>query len=143
MKGACFLPAIVDVNLYFSNNYMQLGVLKSIYNLSIILQFYLTVLKGKMWEADPELVLVGVGSIDTINTAFDPDSKERNRTWSRGTLEDSVDRMSLLSEHFYSGRVPWNQEGRKPVFEHMKMAKNAIRERVEAHGKRKASIRSL
>ena len=84
-----------------------------------------------MWEADPDLVLVGMGSIDTINEAFDPDSKQRNRTWSRGMLEDSAELMSMLSEHFYVGRVLWASDGRKPVLEHVVMAKNAIRERVE------------
>ena len=96
-----------------------------------------------MWEKDPDLVLVGVGSFDTINAAFDPDSKQRNRTWSRGMLEDSADWMNMLSEHFYVGRTPWSQEGRKPVLEHVPMVKNSIRERVEAHKKLQASIKSL
>ena len=96
-----------------------------------------------MWEKDPDLVLVGVGSIDTINAAFDPDSKQRNRTWSRGMLEDCADYMTMLSEHFYVGRVPWSEEGRKPVLEHVPMVKNSIRERVEAHKKLQASIESL
>ena len=96
-----------------------------------------------MWEKDPDLVLVGVGSFDTINAAFDPDSKQRNRTWSRGMLEDCADYMNMLSEHFYVGRVPWSQEGRKPVPEHVRMVKNSIRERVEAHKKLQASIKSL
>ena len=96
-----------------------------------------------MWEADPDLVLVGVGDVNTINEAYDPDSKQRKRTWSRGMLEESADYMNLISEHFYVGRVPWSQEGRKPVLEHVVMAKNAIRERVEAHKKLQASIESL
>ena len=96
-----------------------------------------------MWEADSDLVLVGVGSIDTINKAFDPDSAKRNRTWSRGMLEDSADYMNLISEHFYVGRVPWSQDGRKPVLEHVVLAKNQIRERVELHKKLQASIEGL
>jgi alpha-N-arabinofuranosidase len=96
-----------------------------------------------MWEADPDLVLVGVGDVNTINADYDPDSKLRNRTWSRGMLEECADWMSMLSEHFYVGRVPWSQEGRKPVLEHVVMAKNAIRDRVEAHKKLQASIKSL
>jgi len=96
-----------------------------------------------MWEKDPDLVLVGVGSFDTINEAFDPDSKQRNRTWSRGMLEDSAKWMTMLSEHFYVGMVPWSQDGRKPVLEHVPMIKNSIRERVEAHKKLQASIKSL
>ncbi len=96
-----------------------------------------------MWEADPDLVLVGVGDVNTINEAYDPDSKQHKRTWSRGMLEESADYMTLLSEHFYVGRVPWEQDGRKPVLEHVVMAKNAIRERVENHKKLQASIKSL
>lgn len=96
-----------------------------------------------MWEKDPGLVLVGVGSFDTINAAFDPDSKQRNRTWSRGMLEESAEYMNVLSEHFYVGRVPWNQDERKPVLEHVPMVKNSIRERVEAHKKLQASMEGL
>ena len=96
-----------------------------------------------MWEADPDLVLVGVGDVNTINADYDPDSKQRNRTWSRGMLEECADWMSMLSEHFYVGRVPWSQEARKPVLEHVTMAKNAIRDRVEAHKKLQASIKGL
>jgi len=96
-----------------------------------------------MWKADPDLVLVGVGSFDTINAAFDPDSKQRNRTWSRGMLEESAEYMNMLSEHLYVGRVPWNQDERKPVLEHVPMVKNSIRERVEAHKVLQASIEGL
>jgi len=96
-----------------------------------------------MWERDPDLVLVGVGDAYRINEAFDPDSKERNRTWSRGMLEDSADWMSLISEHFYVGRVPWTQDERKAVLEHVPMIKNSIRERVEIHKELQASIESL
>ncbi len=96
-----------------------------------------------MWEADPGLVLVGVGSVYTINDDYDPDSKQAKRTWSRGMLEDSADWMSMLSEHFYVGRVPWSQERRKPVLEHVTMAKNSIRDIVEAHKKLQASIKGL
>ncbi|MFC1840505.1 alpha-L-arabinofuranosidase C-terminal domain-containing protein [Thermodesulfobacteriota bacterium] len=96
-----------------------------------------------MWKVDPDLVLVGVGDAYRINEEYDPDSKQRKRTWSRGMLEDSADWMSMLSEHFYVGRVPWGQDGRKPVLEHVQMAKNAIRERVETHKKLQASVKSL
>ena len=96
-----------------------------------------------MWEADPDLVLVGVGNAYTINDDYDPDSKQRKRTWSRGMLEDSADWMSMLSEHFYVGRVPWSQEGRKPVLEHVIMAKNSIRDIVEIHKKLQESIKGL
>jgi alpha-N-arabinofuranosidase len=96
-----------------------------------------------MWEVDPDLILVGVGDAYTINAEYDPDSKQRKRTWSQGMLEDSADWMSMLSEHFYVGRVPWSQEGRKPVLEHVPMAKNAIRERVETHKKLQASLENL
>jgi len=96
-----------------------------------------------MWEADPDLVLVGVGNCYTINEDYDPDSRQRKRTWSRGMLEDSADWMNLLSEHFYVGRVPWTREGRKPVLEHVRMAKDSIRDIVETHKKLQASIENL
>ena len=84
-----------------------------------------------MWETDPDLVLVGVGSFDTINEAFDPDSKQRHRTWSRGMLEDSAEWMTMLSEHFYVGRVPWSEDGRKTCC------------RTCAHGKKMLSVNEL
>ncbi len=96
-----------------------------------------------MWETDPDLILSAVGDVNTINKDFDPDSVKRNRTWSRGMLEDSADYMNLISEHFYVGRVPWNEDARKPVLQHVVMVKNAIRKRVEAHKKLQASIESL
>ena len=96
-----------------------------------------------MWERDPDLVLVGVGEAYRINEDFDPDSKERNRTWSRGMLEESADWMSLISEHFYVGRMPWTQDDRKPVLEHVPMVKNSIRKLVETHKQLQASIESL
>ncbi len=96
-----------------------------------------------MWEADPELVLIGVGDVYRINENYDPDSKQRKRTWSRGMLEDSADWMNMLSEHFYVGRVPWTTEKRKPVLEHVPMAKNAIRDRVNAYRKLQASVENL
>jgi alpha-L-arabinofuranosidase len=58
-------------------------------------------------------------------------------------LEESADWMSLISEHFYVGRVPWTQEGRKPVLEHVSMAKNSIRKLVETHKQLQTSIKSL
>ena len=96
-----------------------------------------------MWEVDPDLILVGVGDINTINEAYDPDSKQRKRTWSRGMLEECANWMNLLSEHLYVGRVPWSKDGRKPPLEHVPMVKNTIRARVEAHKKLQASIDSL
>ena len=96
-----------------------------------------------MWEADPDLVLVGVGSFNTINEDYDPDSKQRKRTWSRGMLEECAEWMTMLSEHTYVGRVPWTQDGRKPVLAHVSMLKNSIRDIVEVHKKLQASIEGL
>jgi alpha-L-arabinofuranosidase len=96
-----------------------------------------------MRKVDKNLVLVGVGDAYRINAEYDPDSKARNRTWSQGMLEESVDYMDMISEHFYVGRVPWNKDGRKPVSEHVPMVKQAIRERVETHKKLQESIKSL
>ncbi len=96
-----------------------------------------------MWEADPDLVLVGVGDINAINDGYDPDSVENNRTWSMGMLEDSSEWMDLLSEHYYVGRLPWEENPRSPVLEHVTMHKDAIRERVKAHLELQASMEHL
>lgn len=96
-----------------------------------------------MWKVDPDAVLVGVGDIDTINTANDPRQAERGIPWSHGMLESSADHMNMLSEHFYSGRVPWKTDGRVELFDHVAQVKLAIRGKVEGHRKLQPGLPNL
>ncbi len=74
-----------------------------------------------MRQADPSLVLVGVGNIDAPN-----DSKQKI-TWSEGMLRDCHESMDMISEHFYEGRTPWGGKTPDAVSGHAAMLRNAIR----------------
>jgi len=96
-----------------------------------------------MWERDPSITLVGVGAIGGINKEHDPVAAAANRGWSRGMLEDCSDHMTWISEHFYSGRVPWTDEGELPLVEHVQLLKNNIGKIVSQHRELQASLENL
>jgi alpha-L-arabinofuranosidase len=97
-----------------------------------------------MWKADPSLVLVGVGDIDKLNPEHDPEAARTKTTWSKGMLAESGHLMSLISEHFYEGRLPWSkQKTRLPLAEHVPLMKRAIRHKAEAHRALQASLPNL
>jgi len=87
----------------------------------------------EMWAVDDRLQLVGVGDIKQINTEYDPDSAKAGLVWTRGMLEACADNMTMISEHFYRGRLPWTDDEDGPVVEHVKLLKLAIREIAELH----------
>lgn len=96
-----------------------------------------------MWKVDPSLALVAVGDLKTINSAHDPDQAKSGKTCSHIMLEECAEHMTMLSEHFYVGRVPWTQEGRTDLRKHVGMAREAIREKAEGHRKLQASLPNL
>jgi alpha-N-arabinofuranosidase len=96
-----------------------------------------------MWGIDPDVILVGVGDLEGINTTHDPDQVSRGVTWSEGMLQMSGDHMNMISEHFYVGRTPWSQIGRVDLSEHVVAVKNAIRVKAEGHRKLQASLPNL
>jgi alpha-L-arabinofuranosidase len=96
-----------------------------------------------MWKVDKEAVLVGVGDLDGINRANDPEQVKRNITWSHGMLEASARHMNMLSEHFYEGRTPWSQEGRVDLVAHVAKLRSSIRHKAEGHRKLQASLPNL
>jgi alpha-L-arabinofuranosidase len=76
-----------------------------------------------MWNADPSLVLVGVGDYkpnDTVN-------------WSEGMLRDCHRNMNMISEHFYRGRVPWGEKPAESVPEHVGKLKEEILKKSNGH----------
>jgi alpha-L-arabinofuranosidase len=76
-----------------------------------------------MWNVDPDLVLVGVGDLkpnDTVN-------------WSEGMLRDCHKNMSMISEHFYRGRVPWGEKPAESVPEHVGKLKEEILKKANGH----------
>lgn len=96
-----------------------------------------------MWKVDPALSLVAVGDLTTINKDHDPDQVKSGKTCSHIMLEQCADHMSMLSEHFYQGRVPWTQDGRVDLKTHVGMLRKAIREKAEGHRKLQASLPNL
>ena len=105
-----------------------------------------------MRAVDPKVTLVGVGDIDQINTAHDPEQVKRGIPWSQGMLEGSADHMDMLSEHFYAGRVPWWEPSNKnsyhngervDLLSHVRQVKDAIRHRAEKHRALQPTLPSL
>jgi alpha-N-arabinofuranosidase len=96
-----------------------------------------------MWQADPSLVLSGVGDLETIPPVLDTGYTRKDIGWSQGMLESSADYMTLLSEHFYNGRVPWTKEGRVDLLTHVAQLKNSIQKRADGHRKLQASLPNL
>jgi alpha-N-arabinofuranosidase len=97
-----------------------------------------------MWKVDPTLKLSAVGDLDAVPKSFDDERPmEPGMTWSRGMLMHCADYMTILSEHFYRGRVPWTKEGRADLVTHAGMLKESIRKKAEGHRALQASLPGL
>ncbi|EDY81696.1 Alpha-L-arabinofuranosidase C-terminal domain family [Verrucomicrobiia bacterium DG1235] len=96
-----------------------------------------------MRAADDDLVLIGVGAVDQINTGYDPDQVAANKLWSVGMMEGSSDHMEMLSEHFYSGQTPWTETGEIPVLEHVVLMRDQIRRITDEHRRLQPTIKEL
>jgi alpha-N-arabinofuranosidase len=96
-----------------------------------------------MKKVDPTLQLTAVGDLETINKENDPKQAKSGKTCSHIMLEDCADHMDILSEHFYSGRVPWTKTGRVDLTNHVSMLKDSIRKKADGHRKLQASLPNL
>lgn len=96
-----------------------------------------------MWKVDPGINLVGVGDLDTINRENDPNQAKLGKTCSHIMLEQCADHMTMLSEHFYRGRVPWQKDDRTNLLAHVAMLKDSIRHKAEGHRELQASLTNL
>lgn len=96
-----------------------------------------------MWKVDPTLSLTAVGDLETINKNHDPAQAKSGKTCTHIMLEDCADHMSILSEHFYEGRLPWTKAGRVDPVTNIGLLKNAIRKKAEGHRKLQASLPNL
>ncbi|HEY9154728.1 MAG TPA: alpha-L-arabinofuranosidase C-terminal domain-containing protein [Opitutaceae bacterium] len=96
-----------------------------------------------MRKVDPNLVLIGVGDLEQINTAYDPDQAKRHVGWSQAMLESSADYMTFISEHFYRGRLPWEKNERNDLLEHAVELKESIRHKAEGHLKLQPTLPQL
>jgi alpha-N-arabinofuranosidase len=87
-----------------------------------------------MLKADPSLTLVGSGDLgDPEVTGLD--GKVANRSWSKGMLEQCAEHMDLISEHFYDGQLPWNNNQRFSINEAVKQMATNIRKKADGHRK--------
>ncbi len=87
-----------------------------------------------MRAVDPSLVLSGVGAIGRINRENDPEQVKRGLGWSEGMLLACADNLALISEHTYTGRLPWEPDtGRTPLAQHVVSLRNAIRDLAAQH----------
>ncbi len=84
---------------------------------------------AKMWEVDEDLVLIGVGNLKGINAKHDPDQKVG---WTEGMLRECAPFMNQISEHFYRGRTPWNEENPN-IEKHVALLRDSIREKADGH----------
>ncbi len=96
-----------------------------------------------MRKVDPTVVLTAVGDLTTINKDHDPDQAKSGKTCSHIMLEQCAEHMDLLSEHFYEGRLPWTQNRRVALEDHVALMKRAIRSKAEGHRKLQASLPNL
>lgn len=97
----------------------------------------------KMWKVDPTIKLTAVGDLTTINKDNDPNQVKSGKTCSHIMLEQCADYMSMLSEHFYCGRVPWKENGRTNLLAHVGLLREAIREKADGHRKLQGSLTNL
>lgn len=96
-----------------------------------------------MLEADADIQLAAVGCFEAINKEHDPEQAKSGIPWSEGMLMACADHMHLISEHFYCGRLPWEQADRYPLEESVTQLKREIRKRTDAHRKMQPGMPSL
>lgn len=86
-----------------------------------------------MLDADSDLVLIASGDLERINHQTDPTQARSGVPWTEGMLRASSDYMDYISEHFYTGRVPWSDEGRVGIETHLENMRRNIRGKAEGH----------
>ncbi len=96
-----------------------------------------------MRKVDPSVQLVGVGDIEQINRQHDPEQARRNIPWTHGMLLASADYMDMISEHFYSGRVPWTKDPRPDTVTHVYLIREAIKKKTAPHRELQPSLPNL
>jgi len=96
-----------------------------------------------MWKVDRTLKLTGVGDLTTINKEHDPNQAKSGKGCSQIMLENCADHMSMLSEHFYRGRLPWTKDERTNLLAHVAMMRESIREKADGHRKLQAGLTNL
>jgi alpha-N-arabinofuranosidase len=92
-----------------------------------------------MRKVDSELILVGSCDLSTQDSLGDgPNAKHVG--WSEGMLEKCADNMDFVSEHFYSGRLPWTKDGEIPIDQHVGLLREQIRKKAASHRELQAKL---
>ena len=90
-----------------------------------------------MKKVDPSLVLIGSGDLG------DPNAKEFGKSWSKGLLERSAEHMNMISEHFYDGRLPWNDKPRFPIEKAIRQMADFVKSKADGHRKMQKGMKHL
>jgi alpha-N-arabinofuranosidase len=101
------------------------------------------IVADSIWKVDPHAILIGVGDVGRVNKDHDPEMVKAGQTWSKAMLEQSGDKMNVMSEHFYEGRVPWTQEVRGDLLKSVTKMKENIRKKSEEHRKMQPTLPQL
>lgn len=96
-----------------------------------------------MWKVDPSLVLVGSGDLGDPYAKDAQGRPDLNKSFTRGLLERSGDHMQLISEHFYSGRLPWTKTERFPLKQAVKQMAENVKGKAEGHRKLQPQLKNL
>lgn len=96
-----------------------------------------------MWKVDPNAILIGVGDVGRVNTEYDPDMVKAKQTWSKAMLEQSGDKMNVMSEHFYEGRMPWTTDKRGDLLLSVTKMKENIRKKANEHRQMQPTVAQL
>lgn len=93
-----------------------------------------------MLKADPSLVLIGSGDLGN------PDGEDKDlraASFTKHLLERSGKHMDMISEHFYSGRLPWTQAKRFPLEQAVKQMAVEVKAKADGHRKLQAKTRKI
>ena len=84
-----------------------------------------------------------MGDLATNNKEHDPNKAKSGKGCSQVMLENCADHMSILSEHFYRGRLPWTKGERTNLLAHVAMMRESVREKADGHRKLQAGLTNL
>jgi len=96
-----------------------------------------------MLKEDPDILLAAVGCFEAINSEHDHEQAKSGMPWTEGMLRECADKMHHISEHFYCGRLPWDDTERVPLGEAVVQMKLEIRKRADVHRKLQPSLPEL
>ncbi len=92
-----------------------------------------------MRKVDSDVILVGSCDLGTQDSLGDG-ANAKHVGWSEGMIEKCADNMDFVSEHFYSGRLPWTKDGEIPIEQHVGLLREQIRKKAASHRELQAKL---